>query len=732
MSGAGRANGQTRRSAERARRLDPRALLLDGLHLAALSAFAFAQPLFDLLGKNPEFFAARGSQATDIVVFAVAVTVAPPGVLLLLEGLAGLAYPPLRRMLHLVFVAALIALIAVQVLKREPDLSSSVVLAGAGLLGAVVALAYRRTAGIRAFLTVLSPAAIVFLALFLLFSSVSELTLASRAEARVGRVPSDVPVVMVVFDEFPLTSLLDARGRIDSELYPSFAHLARDATWFPNATGVHDSTPQAVPAILDGKYPAKGSLPVTSDHPDSLFTLFGGEYALNVVEEATAVCPEKLCERNRGQGIFSRLESLAGDLSIVYGHLALPSGLASGLPSVSDTLGNFAGEGEAARERKGIRQGIREAKAGAGRALRSGERASGFADWVAAIRSGPRPSLHFNHVFFPHVPWQHLPSGRRYLEGTEEPLPGLARRRLAERTIRDEFVVRQAYQRHLLQVGFTDRLLGTLLDRLHEQGLYDRALIVLAADHGAIFRRGQDRRVITRASFEDLASIPLLIKAPRQRRGHVSDAYVQTTDIVPTVADLLDVRLPWLADGRSAFSKAVRERRSVEMAHGHREGQGFKVSLGAAEFERRQAVALERKVSIFGAGRKGPGLYGIGPHPELLGKPVRGLAVRRSARPRAEIARSADLRSVDLRSDFLPALVEGRIAPGGQPPKRDLAFALNGRIVAVGESFSLLDQSKEHFAAMLPEQDFRQGANRLEVFAVSSDTRRLQLLGHTR
>ena len=31
------------------------------VHLAVLWSFAFAQPLLDLLGDNPEFFAARGS-----------------------------------------------------------------------------------------------------------------------------------------------------------------------------------------------------------------------------------------------------------------------------------------------------------------------------------------------------------------------------------------------------------------------------------------------------------------------------------------------------------------------------------------------------------------------------------------------------------------------------------------------------------------------------------------------
>ena len=51
-------------------------------HLAVLSAFALAQPLFDLLSDNPEFFAARGSTGGEIIVFALLLVLAPPALLL--------------------------------------------------------------------------------------------------------------------------------------------------------------------------------------------------------------------------------------------------------------------------------------------------------------------------------------------------------------------------------------------------------------------------------------------------------------------------------------------------------------------------------------------------------------------------------------------------------------------------------------------------------------------------
>ena len=60
------------------------------LNLAVLWTFAVAQPLFDLLKDNPEFFAARGSTGFDIVSFSVLLVVLPPLLLLGIELLLGL------------------------------------------------------------------------------------------------------------------------------------------------------------------------------------------------------------------------------------------------------------------------------------------------------------------------------------------------------------------------------------------------------------------------------------------------------------------------------------------------------------------------------------------------------------------------------------------------------------------------------------------------------------------
>jgi len=79
------------------------------LHLGGLWALAFAQPLFDLLGRNAQFFIARGSTAGDILLLAFGYALVPP-----LAGAAvvwglGRVRPALGRAAMLVLVALIVA-----------------------------------------------------------------------------------------------------------------------------------------------------------------------------------------------------------------------------------------------------------------------------------------------------------------------------------------------------------------------------------------------------------------------------------------------------------------------------------------------------------------------------------------------------------------------------------------------------------------------------------------------
>jgi hypothetical protein len=166
----------------------------------------------------------------------------PPLLALAVEALAGLAGRRLGAVLHLLFVALLVALIAIQALNdNASSAGSAVLMAAAATLALAAVVGYARLSGLRSFVTVLSPAPAVFLANFLFFSPMSDLAFASGS-AETADVSSRLPVVMVVFDEVSTIAFEDGRERIDPVLYPNLAALARDGTLVPLRDGAdrHD------------------------------------------------------------------------------------------------------------------------------------------------------------------------------------------------------------------------------------------------------------------------------------------------------------------------------------------------------------------------------------------------------------------------------------------------------------------------------------------------------------
>ena len=593
-------------------------LLWNGAHLAVLSAFALAQPLFNLLGDNPEFFAARGSTSFDIISFAVLLVVVPPALLLLIEFLLGLISETARDVAHLIFVGLGVALIVVQILNGM-DASDAVVIGISVAIAAGVTVAYWKAEPVRSFLSVLSPAPLVFLVLFLFFSPVNELTLEGEASAQdVGGV-KPVPVVMVLFDELPSTSLLDERRRIDADRYPAFARLAREGTWFRNAYSIYDSTSKAIPAIMDGNLPEEGTLPTSSDHPNSLFTLLANSHEMNVSEEATTVCPRDLCDDARlDESYGSRLGSLSEDLGLVWLHVVSPPDIEADLPSVSDTWGDFGGDqpaGGGAVEGDDDRPDTKDNL--------MGNRRAGFEGWIDSVRDTRRPALNFKHVLLPHVPWEYVPSGLQYRRTVNEAIPSLS-----NQSYEDQGQLDQLYLRHLLQLRFTDAELGKLLERLEDQGIYDEALIVVAADHGVAFDLGErDRRQANERNVHDISPVPLFIKAPRQKNGAIDDSYVETIDILPTIAEILGVEPTEEPDGRS-----VAERRRPQ-ARRHADAQARPVRLhqarrrGVRAPQGRAARAQDRAVRH--------GLGGRRPHVPLRPQRRAGGPAGRGGRPGA-------------------------------------------------------------------------------------------------
>jgi hypothetical protein len=667
-----------------------------GAHLAALSALAFAQPLFDILGKNPEFFAVRDSSSADIVLFALALTLLPPALLLAVEVLVGLVSRTGAWIVHLVFVAGLVAVIVLHALTKGDALSGIGSLAVAALIGIGGAALYARASAVRTFLTFLVAAPAIFLGLFLFQSPVSKLVFPEQAQATTVAVESRTPVVLVVFDEFPTIALMNRAQRVDAARFPNFASLARNATWFRSATTVHPHTEHAVPAILTGKLPKQSELPIFADHRQNLFTFLGGSYRLNVVEALTHLCPPKLCKK-KGRttqqfdaGGNDETGSLASDTGIVYLHLLLPRPYVSHVPPISNTWGNFGG-----RE-----------QADSGEQPYCGRSICKLASLITADR---KPSLYFVHSLLPHVPWLYLPSGKRY-GGDVRVIPGAPNGNWGD----DEWLAEQAEQRFFLQLGYTDNALGLILRRLRATGIYDRALVIVTADHGVSFRPGTPRRNISAGNLADIAFMPLFVKLPGQKRGRIDDSFVQTIDVLPTIAAALHTKLPWPVDGKPLIGGKLPRDGTVRIATSS--GGAVTSDLRALLARRRRALADQ--ISIFGTGALAR-VYRIGPHRELLNRSVSSLVIRPSSNESVHVSGRELLNGVDPALDLVPTYVTGTLS-GSHTARQDLAIGVNGTIAAVTRSYSDAGQTK--FGAMIPERTLHPGANELSVYGVDGNT----------
>jgi hypothetical protein len=275
----------------------------------------------------------------------------------------------------------------------------------------------------------------------------------------------------------------------------------------------------------------------------------------------------------------------------------------------------------------------------------------------------------------------------------------------------------------LLQTRFVDRLLGELLQRLRTTGLLDKAVVVIVADHGASVGPNESRRRITPGSSGEIAPVPLFVKAPGQRKAATVKSHVRTIDVLPTIADLLGVRVPWKHDGRSLRTKPYPEPSRLTL---FRVGAGGKqVMVPVSTFERTRAAALARQWREFGVGDPFPGLAGLGHDNALLGKPVARVS-RPEPGPPFVLDKPQRFAQVDLEGGPVPAFVTGRAAGLRPGDTRDVAIAVNGTVAAVGRTFDV--HSGQAFAIFVPDDVLRPGRNDVRAYQVAGTGKAARLL----
>ena len=692
-----------------------RSAALETLAIPALYGFAVAQPMLALLGNQVGYFTANQYNAAAIGAFAIIIGLLFPLTLMAITFAGRLVKEKFFTGLLSLIMGALWVLIALPFLKPMPG-GVALIVALALAVG-LVWLTWKKP-GFQGFLRFAALALPCFVLLFVFASKATPLIF-EKQSSYAPIVQADTskaypPVVVVFWDELPINTLLDTEGKIDRERYPHFAEFADHATWYANTNSVGGSTIWAIPAMLTGQIPEHSELHTPRQRQTNLFTLLGQTHSFaNVSEKHTTLCPPTLCKHGKCRP-FKKVMGSMDDLTIIYLHLIAPRDWEANLPDVSNNWGNFAkaapvgskpnppdkpqsvAERRAERDRKNQEMAVPNHKRNL--FLR-------FLKRIEPYEAGQgKPPFYFMHIVFPHVPYNYMASGKYY---------SIAAYRYFT-TWKDQRETYYDYQRHMLQVGATDELMGQLITRLKEQGLYDNAVIVIAADHGVDWGAvGTERRKLQAQNHVNVMRVPLFIHTPGQKKSRVDRREILTRDILPTIADMLKLPLQGKVDGQSLLSPNYVPAKQVRIIDNV--GKDWWTFPVASHAEK--AALLHRKAAWFGTG-KPQKVFTTAPffHP-LIGRKI---GTVQASDWQYELAAPQNYDAVDLASDFTPAQIEGWISPdaSGRYPQ-DMAVAVNDVIRATYPYFKP-EEKRLRFETMVPEESFVAGSNAIRLFAIEA------------
>lgn len=643
--------------------------------VAGAWSISLAYPLYTHIASGPEALTSYGLRRLDLVVLIIAVSLLGPLVIALCElAIRRLFGEPARRALHGVVIGGLLSLIFWRWMLEHgwPDAARNLLPL---VLTGLIAWLYVKTELVRNFAEILGLATVVVVIVFLLDYPIRDEVLPHEPQAGVGKIDSETPVVVVVFDELPLAALEQPGGRIDPR-FPTFSMLARRATWYPGAVSVADQTLHALPSILTGTDPAGGSAteppaPGLANYPDSLCRIAAeGGYEVHSYEPITDLCERNWNLATRITATIRRALGADSPLSPVdLTPTDLDKKLARGLNKPFD------------QPYTEIDEGRREA----------------FDEFIADLPAGKR-SLSLLHSTLPHVHWMYLPDGRSYPN-----FRAYGESQLISPASQAE-VDRDA-QQMMLQLQFTDRELGKLVRKMKADGTWDEALFVVTADHGAAFQAGGSRRMLNVFNGSWIVPVPLFIKYPGQQQGKLVRGTADGRDIAPTVMAQLGLDRLENMTGRDLTGRNRLPQKQTADVVSTLDGA---IEMDLAAIRRDRVRASRYMQDLFG-----DSFYATGGHANLLGKRPAGLT---------EIpANPSDptlYEDVDTSSDVLPAYFQAEVSPPGGKDPGPLAIALNGQIVATSRAWQAW--GPWYTGSLLPARAFRDGANQIRVYRIGS------------
>jgi hypothetical protein len=203
--------------------------------------------------------------------------------------------------------------------------------------------------------------------------------------------------------------------------------------------------------------------------------------------------------------------------------------------------------------------------------------------------------------------------------------------------------------------------------------------------------------------------VPQFIKAPGQDDGVVDDRNWEQVDLLPTVASLVGVKVPWRVEGVDQTGEPARTRTEKWWydVPGHR-----KVRDGPANWK----VVLAGETDTLVRGADGVrGLYRYGADADLVYRDPASVGPVGGDPATAALDDGRLLATIEPTSGKVPALVSGRLA-SPPPPGTTVLVAVNGRIGGVSSLFpERPGEPAVRFAAITPDFLWKAGDGRPQL-----------------
>ncbi len=107
------------------------------------------------------------------------------------------------------------------------------------------------------------------------------------------------------------------------------------------------------------------------------------------------------------------------------------------------------------------------------------------------------------------------------------------------------------FERYLNSLQYVDYVVGDFIDYLKELGIYEDTVIVIFGDHGGLFNdeRADMTHMLgkepTKEQYAKLETVPFIIHNPAIEKSIIIDKVSGQKDIMPTIADLMDIKIPY-------------------------------------------------------------------------------------------------------------------------------------------------------------------------------------------